>query len=103
MSIWNDCINTDSMPFYGFPLQIEVKDNKLLFNFPNKYDPNGNQIQKVADKMSYLLGEIEEIAETYFIIKIESSKLAKFIYYSQFEFEYNPDYEFKVSIRSWEF
>ncbi len=103
MSIWNDCKETDSKPFYGFPIQINIKDNKLLVNFPKGYKPNGNKIQEVANKFSCLLGKIEKLNKNSFIIEIENNKLANFIYHAQFKFKFNDSAEYKITIGNYQF
>ena len=100
MSIWNKCEEAGGMPFYGTPVQMNVKEGKLLVNFPMGYK---NNIQRVANKLAYLLGDIENMEENSFVIVINEDKLANFIYFSQFEFGYNEDNVLKCSIGSLSF
>lgn len=86
MSIWNKCDKYGAEPFYGFPVIPSIKNNELLFEFPEGYCPNGNQTQEVAENLLSFVGEeILEIAENRVRIKIDSKKLAMIIYQHQFE------------------
>lgn len=43
MSIWADCEEHDAVPFFGFPVKPSFKDDKITFDFPIGYEPNGSQ------------------------------------------------------------
>jgi hypothetical protein len=104
MGILQECQEKNSLPFYGFPIQIDVENGILIVNFPDGYTPNGDETKEVADKFGYLLGEIQNLKKGYFEIKLDDNKLAMFIYHSQFEFNYDPDKKkYKASIGSWSF
>ena len=83
MSIWNDCEKFKALPFYGFPVIPRLESNFIVFEFPKGYEPNGNQTDRVAEKLIKFCGEDspENIIKDKIVkIKLSSEKLSFLIY-----------------------
>lgn len=81
MSIWEKCGEYKAVPFFGFPMRPSFKDGIVTFEFPEKYTPNGNQIQEVAEKLAkFLHGEIITVTDNIVKIKASDDAIASTIY-----------------------
>jgi len=75
MSIWNDCEEFQTVPFYGFPVIPKLDGEFIIFEFPKGYEPNGSKTKEVAKNLIELCGE--EHCDNIITDKIVKIKLSK--------------------------
>mgnify|MGYP000222717524 CR=1 FL=1 len=81
MSIWEKCEEHDAVPFFGFPLKPNFIDGLIVWEFPEGYEPNGDQTKEVAEELkTFTNGEIIEVTNKTIKIKPNQDRLGYFIY-----------------------
>jgi hypothetical protein len=79
-NIWAKCEKYGAVPFYGYPVIPKVEDGMIIYEFPEGYTPNGNQMQEVADDLLEQIGSsIVEVTDKTIKVMIDNKLLALFI------------------------